>query len=72
MPTSYATRLKRARAALGLTQAAAATKWGISQQCLSAWERDHAQPKGLYKALVDHILHDSEASHSSAKQKNSK
>lgn len=57
---NYSDRIKRARSALGLTQQAAALKWGVSQQCISQWESGRVQPKGLYKRLIDLVLHEAE------------
>lgn len=49
-------KIKAARAKLGLTQAQAAEKWGIPKGTLQNWEASHRIPRGLALVALQQIL----------------
>ena len=53
---AFSKRIAEARGKLGLSQAAAARKWGFSQATLSAWENGTRNLAGLYKEKLEPIL----------------
>jgi DNA-binding transcriptional regulator YiaG len=52
---SLATRLKSARAKLGLTQLAASRRWQLSVRSLQGWETGK-EPKGIIRQKLERIL----------------
>ena len=51
-----ATRIKKARKQLGLSQREAAEKWGFPVQTIQQWEHGRREPRALYAEKIESIL----------------
>lgn len=51
-----ATRIKRARKQLGISQREAAEKWGFPVQTIQQWEHGRREPRALYAEKIESIL----------------
>ena len=53
---TIATRIKKARKQLGLSQREAAEKWGFPVQTIQQWEHGRREPRALYAEKIEAIL----------------
>lgn len=53
---SFSEQIKEAREKLGLSQRAAAKRWGFPQTTLRYWEEGKRNPAGLYKEKLERVL----------------